>query len=146
VAPRHRRYGAKVLGLLGAVATAQAARAALTELAASRWGATYPSVVERWRAAVEELEPFYALMPRLQCIVRSGDEAVQRLQRSLGLAVARQGSFAGQTDVTSFMVGALERAERNLVERATVREACIEHRAGSANRASSRSRVEALGL
>lgn len=146
VVPRHRRSVGNALGVLREARSGQAARDALTALAAGPCGATYPSVVGRWRAAVEQLGPFYDLVPRLRRIILSGDDAIQQVHRSLCLAVGRHGCFADQTDVTSFVVGALERAERYLVGRATVREACIEHRAGSANRASSRSRVEALGL
>jgi len=146
VAPRHRRSGANALSVLREADGAQAAKVALSDLSAGWWGATYPAVVDRWRAAVEHLGPLYDSAPRVRRIVVSGDDAAQRLHRSLGLAVGRQGCFASPAVVTSFIVGALERAERSFVSRGTVREACIEHRTGSANRASSRSRVEALGL
>jgi putative transposase len=146
VAPRHRRFGCDVLGAIRDARSAQAGSAALTDLADSPWGETYLAVVGRWRDAVEQLGPLYASSPRVRHIVLSGDDAVQQLHRRLHLAVGRQRCFAGQTAATSFVVGALERAQRGLVSRGTVEKACVKHRAGYENRASGRSRVEALGL
>lgn len=146
VAPRHRGSGTSELGALLGAASAQDAQVTLASLAAGVWGTTYPSVVECWRAAVEQLKPFYDSTPRVRRVILEGDDAVQRLHRSLCLAVSRHGPFASRQAATEFIVGALDRAERSLVARGSVREACTPHRAGSANRASSRFRVEALGL
>lgn len=146
VAPRHRRFGGDLLGAILKAKSDQAGRAALTDLADSFWGETYPAIVAHWREAVEDLGPFYASSPGVRRIVLSGDATVQQLHRSLCLAVSRHGCFADRTAATSFVVGALERAQRGLAGRSTVRSACVKHRAGYDNRASGRSRVEALGL
>lgn len=146
VAPRHRRFGSDVLDAVSEAGNALAARGTLTNLAHGPWGATYPAVVERWRDAVEQLGPFYASSPRVRRIVLSSDDTVQQLHRCLCLAVSRNGCFAVRTAATSFVVGTLERALRRLAGRSTVQAACVKHRAGYENRASGRSRVEALGL
>ncbi|MBE0546400.1 MAG: transposase [Rubrivivax sp.] len=112
VAPRHRNTGAGALGGLCAAASAKAARAALITLGASPWGATNPTVVERWRVAVARLAPFYALAPRLRRLILSGDEATERVGRTLQRAVARNGCFPSETAAIAFISEVLDRVDR----------------------------------
>lgn len=112
VAPRQRNCWAEALGGLCAAATGQATRAALTALAASPWGASNPTVVERWRVAVAHLGPFYALAPRLRRLILSGDEAAERVGRTLQRAVARKGCFRSETAAITFVSEVLDRVDR----------------------------------
>lgn len=112
VAPRHRNAGAEALGGLCSAGTAQAARAALTALAASPWGASNVAVVEHWSAAVERLAPFYALATRLRRLILSGDEAAERVGRTLQRAVARSGNFPSETAAVAFTSEVLDRVDR----------------------------------
>ena len=111
-APRHRRLASDALCAIRAAGTIQAARAAVTDLEASPWGAMYPAEVVRWRDAVEDLEPFYALEPRLRRLVRSGDEAAQRVAETLQRAVARKGCFPSETAAIAFISEVLDRVDR----------------------------------
>ncbi len=112
--PRRRGSGADALDALCATATAHAARAALLAMAASPWGESNPTIVERWRIAVAELDPFFALVPRLRRLVRSGDEATQRVTETLQRAVGRNGCFPSETAAISFSLEVLGRANRAL--------------------------------
>lgn len=112
VAPWHRKLGGDLLGAICEAPTAQAAQTAVADLAASPWGAMYPGVVDRWRNAVEDLRPFYALGPRLRRLVRSGEEAAQRLAGTLQRAVAHKGGFASEVEAIEFTSEALDRVNR----------------------------------
>lgn len=109
VAPRYRSSGAEALGGVCAATTARAARAALTALAASQWGESNPTVVGRWRIAVAQLEPFYALVPRLRRLVLAGDQAAEQVGRTLQRAVARQGCFPAKNAAVGFVSAVLDR-------------------------------------
>lgn len=111
MAPRHRRFGGDALGAIREARTTQAARAVLAGLAASLWGATYPAVVERWRDAVEDLAPFYALSPRLRQLVLAGDEAAQRVIGTLQRAVARKRCFPSRAAAVTFISEVLDRVD-----------------------------------
>jgi transposase-like protein len=115
VAPRDRRALADAIGAVAAAGNAEAARDALHALAIGGLGASYPAVVGRWHAALDELGgPLYALAPRLRRSLVMGDGIVQKLHQSLMRAVARHGSFADREAATAFLAEALERAQRRL--------------------------------
>lgn len=114
VAPRHRRALADAVREITASASAQAARDALNELAGGSLGASYPAVIERLRAALDQLEPSYALAPRLRRVLLGGDGVVQQLHQKLIRAVARHGTFENREAAMSFVGAALARAERLL--------------------------------
>ena len=123
VAPRHRRALADAVRAITASPSAQAARDALNELASGSSVAAYPAVRERWVAAVNELEPFFALSARLRRVLVLGDHIAQELHQSLLRAVARHGSFAERGAAMSFLAETLQRAQRRLDARGTDRAA-----------------------
>ncbi len=115
VAPRHRKAVAGVLAALCAARDGAAARAVIDGIEAGRWGATYPALAERWRPALEQLAPIYALPPRLRRVFFAGDGAVQQSKRRVCRAVARHGPFVDRTTAELFVVNALAGLERALV-------------------------------
>jgi transposase-like protein len=112
-APRHRRLASDALRAIRAAGTVQAARAAVTDLEASPWGAMYPAEMVRWRAAVEDLAPFFALRPRLRRLVHSGGEVALRVAETLQRAVARKGCFPTETAAVTFVSQVLDRMNRD---------------------------------
>jgi putative transposase len=118
VAPRHREAVAGVLGGLAAAADAGAAMAALDDIQAGRWGATYPALVEQWRPVLGQLGPFYALPVALRHVFLAGDRRVQALRRSIDRAVERHGPFADAGAAASFLTHLLQHRERRQVSRA----------------------------
>jgi transposase-like protein len=123
VAPRDRRALADTIGAVAELSTARAARDAVNELATGSVGASYPAVVERWSAALEQLGPLFALSARQRRVIRSVDGIVQQLHQSLNGAVARHGTFADDGAAMSFLAETLQRAERRLDGRGTDRAA-----------------------
>lgn len=65
-------------------------------------------------ARAEQLGPSFALAPRLRRAIRYGEEATQRLDRSLRRAVDGRGSFLDGAVAASFVAESLMRAERAL--------------------------------
>ena len=147
-APRDRESAGELLAELAAARTAEAACVALSDIAATPWGKKHPATVERWRVALDELGPFYALPPRLRRTILAGDDAAQQLQQTLSRALARHGAFANPQAAISFVVDALTRAERRLNNLKEAVGASAGRRPRSANGASStgsRSGAAALG-
>jgi len=112
VASRHRRLLTDAIGNIGLHSTFDAARDALSELAAGPFGAAYPAVVERWATAVTDLEPLYALTLRLRRVLLKGDDVVQQLQQRVTRAVDRHGPFDDRESALAFVTAELRRAER----------------------------------
>jgi len=65
-------------------------------------------------ARAEQLGTSFALAPRLRRAVRYGEEATQRLDRTLRRAVADRGGFLDSVAAASFVAESLMRAERAL--------------------------------
>ena len=133
VLPRHRILGREALCAVRDAATAHTARAAMAELAASPLAVTYPAVVDRWREAVTDLEPFYALGPRLRRLILAADATAERVAETLQRAVARKGSFQSEAAAVAFVSDVLERADRGF------------RSAGPVARLSSRANLRGLG-
>ena len=73
-----------------------------------------------WSAQAEHLGSSVALSPRLRRAIRYGEEATQRLDRSLRRAVAGRGGFLNGVAAASFVAESLTRAERALHAAAAV--------------------------
>ena len=146
VAPRDRESAGNPLGELAAARTAEAARVALSDIVASPWGKKHPATVDRWRVALDQLAPFYALPLRLRRAILAGDDAAQQIQQNLSRAVARHGAFVDQQAAVSFVVDALTRAERRLNNLREATGASAGRRPRSANSADSGFDAAALGL
>lgn len=111
VAPRHREAVAGALRAFVLAGSFDAARAALDDFAAGRWGQAYPALSALWRCALAELEPLFGLpLPRRR-VVLEGDGAVQRLHQRLVRAVDRHGVFSDAGAAESFVAAALARWE-----------------------------------
>jgi len=60
---KERKKIAAALRPIYAAATAEAAREALEGFADSNWGEKYPTIVQSWRRAWENVIPFFAFPP-----------------------------------------------------------------------------------
>jgi putative transposase len=139
--PTRDRAGAcGFLADLYAAETAQGARTALDYFAARPLGAKHAALVRRWRIALEQIGPLYALVPRVRRIVRSADIAAQELNRTVSRAVGRRGCFPSLEAATSFVAETLFRAEISFGGDPAARAG---YRAGRLN---ARSGIAALGL
>lgn len=77
-------------------------------------GATGPAMQISYTsrsARAEQLGPSFALAPRLRRAIRYGEEATQRLDRSLRRAVVGRGGFRDGAAAASFVAESLMRAE-----------------------------------
>lgn len=110
MAPRDRRSARQILSEFRTAGSVLAARAMLASVAAGPFGVRYPSTIELWSRALLQLEPRYALTPRLQRCVRRGEDAAEHLHHGLNRALERHGCFVDQLEATQYVVGFLERA------------------------------------
>jgi transposase-like protein len=144
--PRDHEPAANVLRAAGVAAGARAAQEALAGVAVSRFGPTYPAAVQRWRAAVQQLGPFYAMPPRRRRTMLASEVALQHLQRRAGRAIGRHGRFADGAAATAFVMDALRHAERRIGLVGARVDVASDHRADRASRRNTRFSSGALGL
>lgn len=109
VAPRDRRSARHILSEFRTAGSVLAARAMVTSIAAGPFGVRYPSTIELWSRALLQLEPRYALAPRLQRCIRRGEDAAEQLHHGLSRGIERHGCFVDQLEATQYVVF-LERA------------------------------------
>jgi putative transposase len=114
VPARSRLAVAEALERIWEAESVASAQDALDALAAGPLATRCVGLVDRWRVALVQLAPFYALPRRLRRHIRSGERIVQRLHRTLGRAIERHGAFADGEAALSFVHAALRRTERDL--------------------------------
>ena len=66
---KQRKTIAAALRPIYTAATAEAAREALEEFASSPWGEKYPTIVQPWRRAWENVIPFFAFPPEVRRVI-----------------------------------------------------------------------------
>jgi putative transposase len=113
--------------------TAQRARAALADFEAGPWGVKCPVLIDHGRLALEQLDPFYALAPRLRGVVRTTDMAAQQVNRNLSRAGRRRGCFPSPEAAASFVAKSLIRAERGFGDFEASATSSVGHHAVIAN-------------
>ena len=144
--PRDHEPAVNVLRAAGVAAGARAAQEALAGVAVSRFGPTYPAAVQRWRAAVHQLGPCYAMPPRCRRTMLASEVVLQQLQRSAGRAIGRYGRFADGAAATAFVMDTLRHAERSIGFVGTSVDVASDHRAERASRRNTSFSSGALGL
>lgn len=95
----------------------RAARAALNRLLAEEVACRAARMASEFHEALELFRPFYALGTHRRALVRTGDEHLELLGRSLQRAVHRHGRFPDLAAATSFVADTLTRYERRLRDR-----------------------------
>lgn len=103
IAPRDRSAASSALDAICGASSVAAARQMLDFAALSAWATRRPDALHLWRAALEQLAPFYVLTERLRGRVRSGDAVVQRLRDAVSRGVTRHGDFADGEAALSFV-------------------------------------------
>ena len=99
-------------------ASVRASRVALERLLAEEGACRAAVLATDFHEALEMLRPFYALGTHYRALVRTGDEHLELLGRSLQRAVRRHGRFPDLAAATSFVADTLARHERRLRDRA----------------------------
>ncbi|WP_397536235.1 transposase [Roseateles sp.] len=98
-------------------ASVRAARVALERLLAQEGACRAAVLATDFHEALELFRPFYALGTHYRALVRTGDEHLELLGRSLQRAVRRHGRFPDLAAATSFVADTLARHERRLRDR-----------------------------
>jgi|GEM_PF-2586004 len=104
--------------LVRGAASVRAARVALERLLAQEGACRAAVLATDFHEALELFRPFYALGTHYRALVRTGDEHLELLGRSLQRAVRRHGRFPDLAAATSFVADTLARHERRLRVRA----------------------------
>lgn len=73
-------------------ATAEAAREALEAFASSSWGEKYPTIVQSWRRAWENVIPFFAFPPEVRRVIYTTNN-IESLHMQLRKIIKTRGHF-----------------------------------------------------
>jgi putative transposase len=123
---KDRQPLAAALRPIYAAGGAAGAQAALAAFAAGPWGAKYPAIVKRWRAALKPLAAFFALAPQARRTILWAVHLIEDLHQRLSRAIGRHGPFAGEQQALVVVWLALQRELRGArlhEARAALREA-----------------------
>jgi putative transposase len=114
IAPSHRRAVGNALRLLSAAESLDLATAALDTFAASLLGRSFPALVDRWRRALVELEPVFALGSRQRRMLLLADQLVRDIHGRLRRSLSRSGTLPSSARVSSLVEASLVRIGHRL--------------------------------
>ena len=89
---KERKAIAIALRPIYAAATAEAAREALDDFAAGPWGGKYPTIVQSWRRAWENVIPFFAFPPEVRRVIYTTN-VIESLHMQLRKIIKTRGHF-----------------------------------------------------
>ncbi|HEY6641338.1 IS256 family transposase [Povalibacter sp.] len=89
---KERKTIAAALRPIYTAATAEAAREALDDFAAAAWGAKYPTIVQSWRRAWEQVIPFFAFPPEVRRVIYTTN-VIESLNMQLRKIIKTRGHF-----------------------------------------------------
>jgi putative transposase len=89
---KQRKAIAAALRPIYTAATAEAAREALEEFASSPWGEKYPTIVQSWRRAWENVIPFFAFPPEVRRVIYTTN-VIESLHMQLRKIIKNRGHF-----------------------------------------------------
>jgi len=89
---KERKTIAAALRPIYTAATADAAREALEDFAASPWGEKYPTIVQSWRRAWEHVIPFFAFPPEVRRVIYTTN-VIESLHMQLRKIIKTRGHF-----------------------------------------------------
>jgi putative transposase len=89
---KERKSIAAALRPIYTAATAEAAREALEDFAGSPWGEKYPTIVQSWRRAWENVIPFFAFPPEVRRVIYTTN-VIESLHMQLRKIIKTRGHF-----------------------------------------------------
>lgn len=89
---KERKAIAAALRPIYTAATAEAAREALEDFAGSAWGEKYPTIVQSWRRAWENVIPFFAFPPEVRRVIYTTN-MIESLHMQLRKIIKTRGHF-----------------------------------------------------
>ena len=89
---KERKTIAAALRPIYTAATAEAAHEALDDFAAGAWGAKYPTIVQSWRRAWEQVIPFFAFPPEVRRVIYTTN-VIESLNMQLRKIIKTRGHF-----------------------------------------------------
>lgn len=89
---KERKAIAAALRPIYTAATAEAAREALENFASSPWGEKYPTIVQCWRRAWENVIPFFAFPPEVRRVIYTTN-VIESLHMQLRKIIKSRGHF-----------------------------------------------------
>jgi transposase-like protein len=89
---KERKAIAAALRPIYTAATAEAAREALEDFASSAWGEKYPTIVQSWRRAWENVIPFFAFPPEVRRVIYTTN-MIESLHMQLRKIIKTRGHF-----------------------------------------------------
>lgn len=89
---KDRKAVAAALRPIYTAATAAAAHEALEEFAASHWGGKYPTIIQSWRRAWENVIPFFAFPPEVRRVIYTTN-VIESLHMQLRKIIKNRGHF-----------------------------------------------------
>ncbi len=99
---KERKKIAAALRPIYAAATAEAAREALEGFASSDWGAKYPTIVQSWRRAWENVVPFFAFPPEVRRIIYTTN-IIESMHMQLRKIIKSRGHFPNDEAATKLI-------------------------------------------
>lgn len=87
--------------------SAEAAEAALSDFAASPWGKQFPTIVQSWRRAWEQVIPFFAFPPAIRKLIYTTN-AIESLHMRLRKIIKTRGHFPHDDAATKLLWLALQ--------------------------------------
>ena len=92
VSYKERRSVAAALRPVYAAASEQAAQQALQSFAEGQWGVKYPTIVQSWQRAWENVTPFFVFPPEIRRVVYTTN-AIESLNMQLRKIIKTRGHF-----------------------------------------------------
>ena len=99
---KHRKAVAAALRPIYTAATAQAAEDALEEFAASDWGEKFPTIVQSWRRAWQNVIPFFAFPPDVRRVIYTTN-IIESLHMQLRKIIKNRGHFPSDEAATKLL-------------------------------------------
>jgi transposase-like protein len=89
---KERKTIAATLRPIYTAATAEAAKEALEDFAGSTWGGKYPTIVQSWRRAWQNVIPFFAFPPEVRRVIYTTN-VIESLHMQLRKIIKTRGHF-----------------------------------------------------
>jgi putative transposase len=99
---KHRKAVATALRPIYTAASAQAAEEALEEFAASDWGEKFPTIVQSWRRAWQNVIPFFAFPPDVRRVIYTTN-IIESLHMQLRKIIKNRGHFPSDEAATKLL-------------------------------------------
>lgn len=99
---KDRKAVAAALRTIYTATTAETARAALERFAAGPWGTRFPTIVKSWRAAWEQVIPFFAFPPDIRRILYTTN-AIESLNARVRKIIKTRGHFPNDEAATKLI-------------------------------------------